>query len=281
MSKLKSIYLLFSILVLVSSCEKDADIELPKTSPKLVLYSYISPSDTFIEVQLTKSIPFFGKVDYNAENKPVTDAKVEIIGNGQSAIIPFDFGKERYIIANGQKISIIAGMTYQLKVSAPDGFSCSATTKVPLIAPDQITVQIDSSIRNYDGYDEMEYRIISKWKDVAGISNFYNHIVEISYENSGGGYSACSAILSDENKDGTIINQNCITNAYIDPFNPQGRNLSGKVLLLTTDYSYYKYHESLSRYEDDNPFSEPVQIYSNVDGGLGCFGSYLKKSVDF
>ncbi len=263
-------------------CEKDADIDLPKTAPKLVVYSYISPTDTLIEVQITKSVPFFGNVDYNAENKRVTDATVEISGNGQAAILPYDANKQLYIISNGVNITIVAGKTYQLKISAPGGFSCSASTTVPAQSPQQISVKIDSTVRNRDGYNEMEYKITSIWKDIVGIANYYNNNVHISNSNGGGGgFSACSAIFSDENKDGTIINQSCVFSTYIDPFNPSGGGIKGSLLLLTTDYSYYKYHESLSRYEDDNPFAQPVQVFTNIEGGLGCFGSFLRDEVKF
>jgi hypothetical protein len=28
------------------------------------------------------------------------------------------------------------------------------------------------------------------------------------------------------------------------------------------------------RIDMDNPFSEPTVVYTNIEGGLGCFGAY-------
>lgn len=284
MNRFKLLYILFIALFFTTSCEKDANIELPKADPKLVVYSYISPSDTFVVVEVTKSKPFFGNKNNNDDYNAVEDAAVEIFSsNGQKATLPYDAAKQNYNIPNDGNFSIIAGQTYSLKVTAPGGFSCSATTTVPSSAPPQFMVKIDSSIRTSNGYSEKEYRIISTWNDIAGISNFYHSSVRISNNrnNQMDDYTACNTVSSDDHKDGSEIGQTCIFSGYYDPWGSSASGISGRVFLLTTDISYYKYHETLYRYEDDNPFSEPVQIYTNIEGGLGCFGSFLEQSRAF
>lgn len=45
--------------------------------------------------------------------------------------------------------------------------------------------------------------------------------------------------------------------------------------VYNTDEHYFKYHRSVqTRGDSDNPFVEPSLIYTNVEGGLGCFGAY-------
>jgi hypothetical protein len=45
--------------------------------------------------------------------------------------------------------------------------------------------------------------------------------------------------------------------------------------LYNADEHYYRYHRSLTeRHDYTNPFTEPYLIYSNIEGGLGCFGAY-------
>lgn len=53
------------------------------------------------------------------------------------------------------------------------------------------------------------------------------------------------------------------------------------ISLLHTDETYYRYHDAISRQQDagDNPFAEPVQIPTNISGGLGCFSGYNRSVV--
>lgn len=46
--------------------------------------------------------------------------------------------------------------------------------------------------------------------------------------------------------------------------------------LLHTDEHYFLYHRSVrnASYSQDNPFAEPVLVYTNVEGGLGVFAAY-------
>jgi hypothetical protein len=53
--------------------------------------------------------------------------------------------------------------------------------------------------------------------------------------------------------------------------------------LLITDKDYFQYHNSIKKYTDgSNPFAEFSPVYSNVQGGVGIFSSYVKfeKTVD-
>ena len=51
--------------------------------------------------------------------------------------------------------------------------------------------------------------------------------------------------------------------------------------LRSVTEEYYRYFAGLSRQKQssDSPFSEPVIIYDNIDGGLGIFAGY-NSSVD-
>jgi hypothetical protein len=74
-------------------------------------------------------------------------------------------------------------------------------------------------------------------------------------------------------------------NSEADPNNIQ----LGKILrfgeltfsLLHTDENYYRYHDAIPRQgdSDGNPFAEPVPIPSNINGGLGCFAGYNRRTV--
>ncbi len=43
---------------------------------------------------------------------------------------------------------------------------------------------------------------------------------------------------------------------------------------VTEDYYLYLKSYSSQIYFEDNPFSEPVQIYTNIENGAGLMGAY-------
>lgn len=275
-----SLYFLM-LLILCESCEKEAvNIELPKADPKLVIYSYLSPSDSLIEVEITKSAPFFGKNSDINEFEFVEDATVQISSNGITLNIPFNNLTGRYSIPNNSSFPIVEGRSYSLFVTAPGGFVCSANTSVPSVKPNGIRIELDSSFKEDEFFSEKKYRIIAKWNDVAGSLNYYHHAVRIGSESRfDGGFNICDHFISSEDKEGEEISRTCTYNVF-SSFEPPSSKFNGTVFLLTTDVSYYKYHESLFRNDDENPFAEPVQTFSNIEGGLGCFGSYVEQRAE-
>ena len=53
-----------------------------------------------------------------------------------------------------------------------------------------------------------------------------------------------------------------------------------KVELRNVSESYYYYYRSVDLHQmnEGNPFAEPVQVYSNVENGLGIFTAYNESS---
>ena len=54
-----------------------------------------------------------------------------------------------------------------------------------------------------------------------------------------------------------------------------------KAHLSITDRPYYLYHESIAKQNNaaDNPFAEPVFLYTNVQGRIGIFAAYNQMEV--
>ncbi len=82
----------------------------------------------------------------------------------------------------------------------------------------------------------------------------------------------------------TATNQPGFSQADVNRLLQLGRLLGFGELtisLLHTDEVYYRYHDAIPRQEDagDNPFAEPVQIPTNISGGLGCFAGYNRSVV--
>ena len=148
--------LILIISAVLVSCEKEAkEIELPKVDPKLVVYGFLSPSDSVIEIVVSKSVPYFGDQKGNIYD-PVSDATVLLSSEGQTISLPFSIENGSYIVRNEAPFSILAGKTYSLQVSSPGGFYVSAATTVPSSLPNQVKVEIDSSIRTTNGFNEKQ-----------------------------------------------------------------------------------------------------------------------------
>lgn len=283
MKNLFSKIILSSFLFTFFSCEKEAtNIELPHVDPKLVVYGYLSPDDSLIEISLSKSVPYFGNNTGNIY-KSVVDATVILSSEGRSIQLPFSFESETYKTNNDINFPILAGKTYTLQVNSPGGFSVSAETTVPQSAPIQASVQIDSTIKNNRGFTEKIYRITTRFNDIRGRRNFYESSTGI-YQNGlrdpSTAFFICNRYLSDENEDGKEYAFTCEYSNYFDD-NNSIQGIKGRASINMTDVAYYKYHVSLANYTDENPFSEPSRIFSNIEGGLGCFGSYVNTTVEF
>lgn len=57
--------------------------------------------------------------------------------------------------------------------------------------------------------------------------------------------------------------------------------LSVVLRTVTEEYYQYIYTRDLQASVEDNPFAQPVQIYDNIDGGLGIFAGYSQTQYDF
>jgi len=284
--------ILFCIsLLLTWSCVEDVpDIDLPKTGPKLVVTSFISPNDT-IKVLVTKSMPIYYNYSYSyyepyQEFPPVEDALVTIrnINSDDYMIIPYNPIFGQYILTPSEFI-IEKGGEYELKVKDVELKEVTARTVVPNNLPELLSISIDT-IGTYTwdySPSEIYYDIVISGliKDPAGEKNFYRSLITFyqcfydSWEDTTYCYTSITGrnLFSDIDSDGQNIS------FKMNFYGMNWENIS--IIILSTDEHYYNYHRTLFNWEGDNPFIEPTPIYSNINGGLGVFSSYLKSTFDF
>ncbi len=163
------------------------------------------------------------------------------------------------------------------------------------------------------------YNIQFGWQDIANNQDFYILQAKLSYEveypqvQNGNviftkgksietaqwgkkRYDPLSKYFTDFNQDGQFINspigvigRNQIPNEVRLIFKGvayTNRTLPGTKLieigLLNANSDYYKNRYSVENTfftGNENPFTEPIQIYSNVKNGLGCFGAYTIETL--
>ncbi len=278
MKNYKTYLILIMTAVLFSSCDQlISEIDAPPSESKLVVFSVISPQDSVIEVKVHKSNPLFSDITYQWNEErfpPVVNATVLLSGEGQSATIPYDEEFETYRI-DRTAFNIKSGGHYELKVMVPDFTQISAECTVPEQIPPDIEIT-GSGMTEETGMEEWYFEF--RFKDLPGIGN--NYLVNgavISYDpwmgengdtyNYFPGFKQGNFLVSDKSNDGGYFNYRTysIVPQYLDSNNVW-------ISLSLIDENYYQYAQSVFNFQDDNPFSEPTPIYSNIDGGLGVFG---------
>ena len=271
----------WALLLTLPGCTTEAEIVLPAVPPKLVVSGFISPENPVIEISVTKSASLLS----NEKNDRITivpDAEVWLSNGSDSVLIPFD-GDKLYTIRN---FAIMPGETYTLRAFAPSGFAVKAQCTVPVKINTSLTARIDSTEvgpQNPDGF----YRLESKWQDLPGEGDFYRtHAVEATGTAGSPVITSRETItfldepqVKDQDHDGRTWQ--IASDALFDfrEVRSRGTLKFYDVYLFTTDRAYYEYHNSLYHYRINNSFTDPMKLYSNVQGGLGIFAAYRMHTI--
>lgn len=273
---MKNLITLLALSLIFLSCEKEIDYEIPNPGDKIVVSSrledglspkiYISTSVySMLAREPRTSNIYTAKLYSDAPNSPFELHAVLDSNNLFDSLY-------YYTTAN----TIEAGKHYRLEVSAPNLEPVSAQTGVPQITLIE-NVRFDTVTR------DLRFNFIDK----ASTSNYY--IVELRSVNSSFPLFISTADPSLEffsfNQDpfGEGESRTYGTEAFLDDnlFNGQRKEINIRLQDFADNYSFYVYLHSISesyyRFRltqaagdfNENPFSEPVQIFSNVSGGYG------------
>lgn len=280
MMKKAAFYLLF--VLLLGGCTKKAKISLPEREEKLVVTSFISPDDTTLLVVVRSSTPKFSYSSFGNENETIGDAQVMISAPGRALTIPLD-PIFRVYWAKTKDFPIHPGETYTLVVTAWNGERVRATTTVPLD-----TLQIlafEGDLQKSEGMQNNHRMDISysfEVSDQPGVTNYvamyHRKNMLIGNDSSGffGGFDyfdfGTGIFDDDEHEAATSYHGSSRSEMYLDSSFAVEIDLH----VLNSSREFYLYNRSVqqSLFVGDNPFAEPVLVYSNVEGGFGCFGSY-------
>ncbi len=295
---------LFSCETLVNDVDPD---RLPRSDNKLVVHGYLSPQDTLISINVYYSSQLIGgTVPYymGGPGSPVSfiDAVVTLSNQGKSITIPYNDATRSYSI-KATAMPIVAGQTYELKVSREGKTAESSCTVPKAVAIEEIkqdsvnSRNIFSSDPNFIPPKDYLYRII--WKDIVGETNYYRvggyayqkeristapekfeeipSLVQLSFREN----NRFGDLLSDVNNDGTLFASN---NGILPGYFSHNRTIIAgtrfvELILINCEKTYYDYHRAVRSFDDDNPFAEPSLIPSNIKNGLGCFAAYNRTSI--
>lgn len=275
--KVSIVYFLSLVSLVFSGCVKVAqDVEPPKIESQLVVFSFLSPEEKLVKVEVSRSKPVYGNA--GGSIAVINNATVTITNDGgQSVALVYSDSLDSYVVSQ-QVYKIEAGRTYTVRAMWDEKTTTGSCTvpadTIPLT--EWTSKSLDQSAANLDG---PRYIYTYKWTDKPGIRNYY--LVDIDLVHS---YSSWlgdtviyvenigSTVWDDENRDGGLL-----TGTTEDYSNPSSGGVY-KIYLLNTDIHYFEYHRRRLSYYGDNPFSEPFQQYNNVEGGLGVVCAYRKTS---
>lgn len=268
---------------MISACESVVDIVPPPYDSKIVVNGLLSNEEE-IRVTVSYSVMALSSEDPKYLENAVVEIWEDGVSLGQGTYDVFD----KFYAWNH---SPNPGSTYRIRVQHPSYPVVDQT----LLMPDDnafANIQYEDSIGE-DSSGQALAAITIRLEDPADQNNYYR--LNFAYYND-----IIPGFLPFEftTNDAVLLSPSTVQEddgAYLfddQLFNGQTRNIritfSRDIALSTPRFlisgeslsqDLYRYQFSLARYEDakDNPFSEPVFIHSNIDGGLGIWAGKISQ----
>lgn len=281
----------FLSVLIFSSCVKEIEFKSNEIEPKIVVNSLFTPDSMWrIHVSQSKSISSTSNMTF------LSNASVKLFDQSQQLIATLQHAGQGYYTASG--VTPGENQAYSIEVSAPGYTSVTATnhttSSIPLIHVDTAT-STDS-----EGNQQMEVTV--QFSDPAGISNYYllELIGKYKQFNAETGDSVfveeplmlhCldpnveqTNTLDFQEKTG-LFNYLMIHDDFFDgsQYGLKFRlndwpslkhfDLQCELRFIHASEAYYLYRKSYAAYLKvvGNPFAQPVQVYSNINNGIGIF----------
>ncbi|MEA3494930.1 MAG: DUF4249 domain-containing protein [Bacteroidota bacterium] len=305
---MKNIYfaLIFVTTAFFFSCEKTEDIDdFPLVTPQLVLNCMFSPDSSW-EFQLSKSLSVLD----NAEIEYLKNATVKLYKNNQLINTITETNKKTFYVLQNNTAEF--GAKYKVEISRKGYKDISSTSTLPtMVEISGLTKSVkDSSTywSQHGTWGELTGHINVKFNDSKAGDNYYMLSIfsidtntyynypdtTISYQEININYhindetdNPAIEIQSEQEyifSDKYFSGQSIEISAYIEDWNFTP-NKTFVVVLYSLSREAYLYKRSLALYYErgENPFSEPVQVYGNIENGFGIFGGYTMdvKSITF
>ncbi len=279
--RMKKIIAMFILnFLVIASCTKKADIDLPTADEKLVVTCFISPGDSVLTAVVRTSKLKYGVIDTARRNKiyqDVENAYVSISDGVNSITLPFNLN-EYFYKASTSNFPIVSGKNYFLTVSTPDGKKVTANTTVPSEKlpielfeitekkADSLFIEFDVNVTVADIPNQINYVGLY-------VQNFSSTSLTEPYLYNQNSFTSFGSFDTDEfvgktkyvfSSQNFIYEPMRITSAY------------SYVSALNCNKDFYLYNKSVQDATGSGgPFADPVMVYSNIDGGFGCFGAFV------
>ncbi len=270
------------LCLLITSCEKVIEFDIPEAEPVLVLNGYVGMNE-LVEINVSTSLSYLegGSPQTFSELSSIELYKDGVFLEDLELIEP-DFG--RYASTN----PISSTGLYEVRASAADYESVMAVTQVPEVLEN---IQVETLNIFSDGQAEYELSF-----DEPPSEGDYYHMLVVTPESdfqpafaiefsSNSEVFISSGFDFDLEGENFIFEEGIFTDELVNGTNVKIRfkaqsGLPKEVQLVKCSEDYYFYHRSIIAYNNsEGPFSVPVQVYTNVENGLGAVAGYNFSSV--
>lgn len=271
--------IIFSFLILQTSCEKDFKFSGDFPSNKPSIYCFLNDSDTITKVFVKTPISF--GIDANYDSSNVSNAIVNISDGTNSFNLQYSPIYKYYSVSNNI-LSIKKGSSYFLTILTKDGNQLSGSCTIPksLCPAYQFQSSRDSlNFRSFeysytfnDSSNQINYYLLQTYYPLVNNNdtNFYNIFQSIPIKKDRNQYNI------NYSKHVTLSISEYSHIAYY------GHSISGSGLtssLFLIDENIYKFYitknENLKSQQLLNP--SPAPVFSNIENGYGIMGSLFLK----
>lgn len=286
---------LFLLTLVLSSCEKDIEIDLPEDEQKIVVEGSIEQGQPPF-VLLTKSTGFFEPTDIQTLNNLFVKGAIVTVSNGTNTVqlteVCSDQLPQNLLPSVAELIGVSVedietfgfclytsldptifgeiGKTYQLTVQA-EGKVLTSSTKIPPLVP----------------MDSYWYKDYKPGPNVVFGYLWFNLNDPPQIGNS---YRIYTKRLGKDDRfiptDGSVFDDSFFNGKDFDAFVFAGHELSegyfqeGDVIAIkfaSIDQAHFQFWNSfeIAVFNNGNPFAAPATIKTNIEGGgLGVWGGY-------
>ncbi len=297
--------LLLALSLSYLSCERPLDLHILEPGQQLVLTSSFSNVEP-LEVKISRGRSV---LDTSDSLEVFGNANIELYANGN-----FVENLERHMVNVGQmdpfpvyRSSVIpqAGTTYAVNAQVPNFEIVNATSSIPEPIPIN-SLSIDSIATREDpqsGMTNLRFTIMVNFTDPVSQKDFYHLKVfqeVLRFEVEAGDTTITRSQRKEENFN-FVLNNNMVVSFdggllfNDEQFTDEDINMSFNlslsldptfeklgitlVELRAASEDYYLYYTSLSRQlvHQNEPLTDPVILYNNIDNGLGIFAGYASQ----
>ena len=282
------------ISLFLQSCIKETDVELTTLlqEPKLVVYGVLDPSSDSVKVMVTKTFPV--NTDQGIDiSDLLVDATVFLTNSEKTStaeMILLHRDGNVYGCSQSQ-MDIIPGETYYLSVNAEGFEEVTAETTIPEVAAEwKETMLIETKV-DMDGYYIDGHSFYGSWsKKINESRQFVSEISLIGRYDESGYYITRSyhkLYTEFESTATDFIFESWPFHIYEQEDVEYGSwfQVERYMLLVSADQHLYDYIlyfmliEGINNVMDGGSFLDLFRgitpEFSNIEGGLGIFGSYL------
>ncbi len=269
-------------LFMLGSCEKEIPFHTPGGSNRLVVNSLFTEGELWT-ITVTHSLNVLDP----GTPSPLANAQVLLRYADGTYIetLPYDG------VAYRSTVTASHSQAYRVEVSVPGYAQVFASDGIPAPVLPQL---LDTMSVYMQGTPFLRVRI--RFQDPVGAKNFYllraysgasSGVGRVEYEFALSGVASGSSGDTEDRRrtwllsDGLFEGQQVEMSCYIPQYHLQYQTDPVYLELSACSEAYYRYLYSIELYRDveGNPFAEPVQVFSNVENGIGIVAGKSSRNV--